>query len=275
MPPEAQRQTACFLDKVTVRMPAPPTAAEFACLRANSKDVRIRSGRLISNSNATLALSIVAPNAIALETLASQRGAFANYVEVAADVICTTEDEASALLWRVAAHFVHPRHRHHQMVWQPDGFYTGQRRPGRRFVVYIGRPSKITGHAHCLHVEGRHHGSVAVRQIGVHSVRDLINFDFDQYWAKHLQLYAVDLDLLGRTYMNRIRKERRQKFEIDVIGPITYRKDRRVGGLLYRHHSVDPETGFRSVQRFIDEFGRGDYLVRLPIRSPSHIGSLI
>jgi hypothetical protein len=78
----------------------------------------------------------------------------------------------------------------------------------------------------------------------------------------------LNLDRLGRSHLNRCRGQRRQHALTPVrYGSFHFNLDRRVGAMLFRIFGAHPRQEFRSVQRFIDAFGRGPWLHRLAMAS--------
>jgi hypothetical protein len=139
--------------------------------------------------------------------------------------------------------------------------YTGRsHRPGRTFVTYSDRPSKLDPGSPCCHIEARYQGIVALRSIGINTASDWVSFDHHAFWKKHLCFLEVDLTRLGRWYDNRRSGKRRQQIRRHLSGKYSYNVDRAIGSLLFRNfgrHSTELEI---TVQRFVDCFGRGPFL---------------
>ncbi len=254
-----------FFDKLAFRTARPLPEKQMRILRKNTSFVDIRRGHHIRGSDNVLILTVINPNDRALRLLGSRNNLVVNYVEVARDTILVDERTPRQLREIYDRAFVQPRHGKRQNILQENGTYTGQIRPGHRFVWYGDRSSKRSGGKNCFHLEGRHHGVVAVRRIGIRHPSDLIEFDHAAYWRRHLNFYEVDCDRLGRWHLNRVSGQRRQR----AIGNVSYNVDRRTGQTLFRIFGQHEFQEAISVQRFIDQYGRGPFLRR--VGDPSSI----
>lgn len=70
------------------------------------------------------------------------------------------------------------------------GAYYGKRDRAVRLVIYADRRSKLKTAARgllCFHAELRLQGAKALREAGVHSLQDLIGFDFQGLWDSRVQ----------------------------------------------------------------------------------------
>lgn len=250
-----------YFDKVAIRLRQDLTTKQMAFLAKHAESVDQRPGRYIRKLPTLL--TIVRPDRAALEFLATVKVALVNYVEVSRDIATGNTITDMALADFAFAHFVQPYHSRRETVYVAGTTaYTGQNRPGHRFVWY-GDGGKPKGRGRCrtkraFHMECRAHGSIAVRKVlKVNHPRDLVGFDHDKFWQPHLNYFTVDLDRLGRYHENKRTGQRRKSSKPSQDRwPLTYR---RIGGLLFRLHSGP----YRSVQQFIDSYGKGPYVVRL------------
>jgi hypothetical protein len=128
----------------------------------------------------------------------------------------------------------------------------GDRRSGHWFEFYADRPCKLTGEPNCFHFEGKHAGAQYVHRLGLHHPRDLLDFDFDAYFARAMRLYQIDFDRLGRFDHNRRTGDRRKRSIVEQIGRVGYNGDRLRVGLLLELHSRHPDGSGSSLQRFVD-----------------------
>ena len=144
--------------------------------------------------------------------------------------------------------------------------YSGQARANLRFAWYSHRLSKLANEP-CLHREFRHRGMAACRRAGIYTAADLIEFDPVAHWERYLACYWIDFAHLGRTHANKLAGTRRQKPLVSSKGGWTYNVDAASGSLLFRALSAHEQQEMRSVQRFIDEYGRGPFLRRLDLSS--------
>ncbi len=258
-----------YFDKLAFRTARPLAEKQMIILRKNASSVDLRRGHHIRGSKNALILTVVNPNDRALRLLANRSSLVANYVEVARDTILVDERRPLQLREIHDRTFVQPRHCKRQTVLLEHGSYTGQNRPGHRFVWYGDRPSKRGGVGNCFHLEGRHHGVIAVRRMGIHRASDLLEFNHAAYWRRHLNFYEVDCARLGRWHLNRVTGQRRQRAMEKNNNFAKYDIDRRTGQMLFRifgHHEFQEVL---SVQMFIDRYGRGPFLRR--IDDPSSI----
>jgi len=198
-----------------------------------------------------------------LEWAANRGDVLVNYVESARDQLMS-EEAAHRLSDEFDEHFVQGWHGKQEQYRAEHGTYTSGRRVGRLFAWYWDRESKATG-THCFHLEARYQGVAAVRRIGIHHPRDLLTFDHEDFWLQYLRLYRVDLEKLGRCHLNHILGERRRQPLLyrwpRHPAPFVYNLDRSTGSILYRVYASHSKQGFRSVQRFVDSYGRGSFLV--------------
>jgi hypothetical protein len=158
-------------------------------------------------------------------------------------------------------HFVQGWHNTQETSHHQATTYTGRsHRPGRTFVAYSDRPSKLNPESSCCHIEARYQGIVALRKIGIHTASDWISFDHRAFWQKYLRFYEIDLTRLGRWYDNKRTGNRRQHSRRHLSGNYSYNVDRARGSVLFRNfgrHSTESEI---TVQSFVDRFGRGPFL---------------
>jgi hypothetical protein len=256
-----------FFDKIAFRTRRPLSKTKMKTLSANASFVDVRIGHPIRNSPDALIVTVVAPRRKALELLAECPDLKLNYVEVALDFLAEDVSAAYLLHELFDCGFVQAWHGKRETRRVENGTYTGQKKPGHLFVWYSDRASKVAPWKSCLHVEGRHQGMAAVRRIGIQTPADLLTFDHTAYWRRYLNLYHIDLARLGRFHRNRTRRERRKNTSIDVSGRFKFDVDHRTGGLLFRIFSAHAHQPIRSVQRFVDQYGRGPFLKKIDMSS--------
>jgi len=86
----------------------------------------------------------------------------------------------------------------------------------------------------------------------IYTAADLIDFDHRAHWQRYLACYRIDFAQLA----NKIAGTRRQKPNI---------VDAAKASLLFRALSAHERQQMRSVQRFVDQFGRGRFLHRVDV----------
>jgi hypothetical protein len=212
-----------------------------------------------------LILTVVNPTERGLLLLATQPGLTPRTAEFALDLILDQETRALTSHALFDRHFVQPWHGQRETTHYATTTNTGDARPGHRFTFYSDRPSKRTSDPHCLHVEARYMGIVALRRIGIEDPRGLSEFDHVAFWNKHLKLYYIDLGRLGRWHANKLSGERRQQVKVWRSGRFSYNEDRSLGSALFRlygRHSKEPTV---SVQCFVDRYGRGKFLEQMDV----------
>lgn len=190
------------------------------------------------------------------------------YVEPALGIVLKSEDllnKWSRLLGEET--FVQRWHgkRHCWKVEETNYSANRSSRQRHNFIRYPGI-SKITGEINHIKIEGRYQGLEACRSIGVERPRDLIKFNHRAYWERYLTIFNVDFEQLGRSHENRKNGQKRRTTQVIDFTGFNYNVDKSRGGRLYQWFSLDQETGQRSLQTFVDKFGRGPWLHRLDVR---------
>jgi hypothetical protein len=122
--------------------------------------------------------------------------------------------------------------------------YDGERRARNMIVFYREGQSRITGELNCLHLEWRLNGREAVRNAGIESGQDLLEFNHRAFWQKRLQLYDVDRHRLGRLINNRVHGTRRRTSEFEQRGRYRINLDGRTG----ENHLASHDT----IQELVD-----------------------
>jgi hypothetical protein len=132
-----------------------------------------------------------------------------------------------------------------------------------KIVFYREEHSRITGEAHCLHLEWRLKGLAAVRRAGIESGRDLPGFDHRGFWQKRLQFYDVDRRRLGRMINNRNSGKKRRAHAIKQIGQFSINLDGRTGEVFAR--------SFETIQELIDHFKSSHKIHRVLVPIPTDV----
>ena len=215
-------------------------------------------------------IEIHGPDRAALEFLAKLPDIKVTAVHIARDFTFDDAAGKSAMLdffyvhycqrWQRSREWKTFFNRNDPLLYDLIGFSTGRRGKGFYFTSYISKPSRIDGVVDCFHGEGRHHGTAALAQIGIHSPADLLDFDFAKYHSdKDSQsLRAIDKQRLGKFLRNRSDTTRDQQ---------AISSDQRFGGSLWRYHAHD-EWGRFSMQQFM----RSKFLKKHPaLRSGKNI----
>ena len=192
------------------------------------------------------------------ESLGQNIAARVTYVEIACDL--PANNRRQAVVWRNK--FLASAHPHYQR--QPvvryktkTTYYYGRRtHNGKRRshvqVVYCDSPSKLNNaqppeaSPPCLHIEWRATGSVALDRVGITCLEDLIRFDHERFWNKHIRLY----DLPKKTQLGRVLAELRGD-HTDVSGTALRKRAGRwiersmIGGNFVMHNAIRDKHGIK------------------------------
>jgi hypothetical protein len=199
------------------------------------------------------------PDPATLRAIARRRDWHLCAVEAALDLVIRADDahaEADQLFRR---YHVHARSGDVRMFGASR--YTRARRSRVNVVYYADRPSKVSGEP-CLHVEARIRGRDALSERGIHSARDLINFDHRQLWRDLLVFYDLDVERFGRHVMNRQENDGRLR---RTIGRRRTPLIRRFGRLAI---DIDRRAGWRqlrlsgSIQQLLADLRRTKFKVQ-------------
>jgi hypothetical protein len=135
-----------------------------------------------------LTLTIANPDPAGLRLIAACPWLVPRAGEIALDWLVEDKHSAEALHGFFDQHFVQPWHYTQETSHHQATTYTGpSHRPGRRFVAYSDRASKLDLGSNCCHIEGRYQGIVALRSIGINTASDWLSFDHHAFWKKHLR----------------------------------------------------------------------------------------
>ncbi|MGY3547119.1 hypothetical protein ACVW0W_002886 [Bradyrhizobium sp. USDA 4469] len=263
--PRAVKCRAAYFDKLALRLASSPHSVQLDGIRSNAGFVDIRPGHPIRGSDQHLLLTITRPRPEALKILDEVPHLSINCVEVALDFLLVDHTSTVALRELFDFSFVQPWHGSKQTVQFAGGTYRGPRKPGKNFTWYLDKPDRHGGQHHCLHLEARHQGMSAVRGIGVSKCSDLLAFNFSGYWRANLPLFNIDLKRLGRLHNNRISGQRRRTNKVQPYGRLLYDVDRATGSVLFRNRAAHENQEVRSVQQFVDVYGRGPFLIPIDV----------
>jgi hypothetical protein len=244
-----------YFDRIRIWLREPLNSRDRKMLERNCAGLYEESARL---GPYRCKIEVYRPSKIGLHTLSRlPDGAMVNYIEVTSDLIMPDAAQLQVLHELFKHGFLQLRHGGKGLKSYEGGFSTrktpepGARRGGFWFQWYIDRPCKVTGEDRCFHFEGKYEGRQFVKRLGVYHPRDLKGFDFTRYFKKHLKLYRVDLDRLGRFDDNKRKGAKRKQSKVN---------DRKLGMALYRTLSAHADQEDRSLQRFVDQYGRGPFL---------------
>ncbi len=194
-------------------------------------------------------------------------------VAVALDVIYESEHVARLVTAAYAKTLVQPWGRG-DVVTFFGTTYTGQREEGQKdpyclIAVYGDLACKVTGETACVHVEWRFSGLPTLRRTLLGTVEAMREFDFRAFFAGRLPLYTIDFGRLGLTLKN---KRSGKRFKLDKAdrtklfwhGCACFALES-----LFEIVKTDDDgnvigvTRGQSLQHFIQEHGRGDFLTKI------------
>jgi hypothetical protein len=125
-----------------------------------------------------------------------------NYAEFAMDILVRNKKQVPKLRGLLNELLVFERKRcndrfHHGQC--QDIHYFGQRSNHKDIlVIYSDKKSKVAPDRHCVHMEIRLLGSTILKNFGVYTIQDLIDFEHEKIWNKYLDLRDVNYTKLGR-----------------------------------------------------------------------------
>jgi hypothetical protein len=169
------------------------------------------------------------PSADALRQLARRDDVLINKVEITIDYTLNSRAEQYRAWEFLTRHIVRRWHGKNQKIRVVRGTegddegglggtrYDAARRAPNKTVLYQDKFSRVTGELNCVHLEWRLNGLKAVRNAGIESGQDLLEFNHRTFWQKRLRLYDVDRRRLGRLIRNRAHGTRRRTSEDTVL----------------------------------------------------------
>jgi hypothetical protein len=208
MPPILQR--VAYFDSVRLLIPRHLSKAEQARLKAldpqmhySAKDQNGSCGIFCKHRGrsvlflATVTFQYLTPRLIeALDEFFSDGPPpLVNSAHLALDLVVATQLEADAVQDFIEARFLKRGHRgiHGTALFKTTRYF-GRR--GRRSVVaiYTDKPCRIIS-GPCCHIERRLQGRKTLREQGLTTLRDLIEFDPRSFWSRALSLIDLQSDV--------------------------------------------------------------------------------
>jgi hypothetical protein len=171
--------------------------------------------------------------------------------------VFSSRSDKDAAFEFLCRHFVKKNHGDQEIrfVGEEDKItrYSGPRSAPNVSVIYADKGSKVTGED-CVHIDWRINGGAALRRAGIHSLRDLLDLDYRQFWGKRLKISSLNLRSLGRMHCNRnnLIKRRGPWVQYYCNGRFTYDVHLRIGSTIAR--------AYQSTQAVIDRY-RKDFEV--------------
>ena len=186
-------------------------------------------------------LQLHQPHREALRLLTTFGEYHLNYGELALDWIYADEKRKDEDKHWADLHLIRRYHRGEQEIIFVEGEtrYDARRRSPNLTALYGDRASKITGELYCLHLEWRCNRANALRSLGIHSVNDLVDFDYRAFWRKRLLLceWTCHPRVLGRlcracAELGDRAPLRGRKEWIDCVGGYRYSIDIAIGAAI-------------------------------------------
>jgi hypothetical protein len=162
-------------------------------------------------------LNMFQPREQALRWLAECDHALINGVEVTIDYVL--EGVPRKDLWKfLDRHLIRRWHgrKQHIRVVENVTRYDAWEAAANKIVLYGENHSRITGELNCLHLEWHLDGLNSVRNAGIRSGLDMLEFDHHEFWRKRLLLYDINCERLGRLLRNQASGRRRKTVDMEV-----------------------------------------------------------
>lgn len=239
--------TVDFPDAFPVWLGSPISDHDLAHLRSLcGGKLRIENRPFRNDPELCQRLVLRQPSREAIEWLAGRNDVYFNGLELARDLIYSTEAERHAAFIFHINHALRKDRRGQQVevCLGLDGnstIYDAKRTAGSVGLAYPAK-SKMTKHRHALHIEQRQNGARTLERKGLPHLRDLLRLDYLHFWNENLHYYRVhDPEGLARAYLNYLERQispqspARRKADIISFGKhSTYNRDKRLGHLLIR-----------------------------------------
>lgn len=121
-----------------------------------------------------------------------------NAAHIALDLIVGTRDDAEALQEYLELRYLKRGHsKGHRIIRCQTTRYYGRRRQRNVVAIYSDRPCRIEGNP-CCHIERRLQGRGALREQGITTLRDLLNFEPRSFWSRGLHLCELRPDAIQK-----------------------------------------------------------------------------
>lgn len=125
-----------------------------------------------------------------------------NYVEFAMDIFCNNRNEVSKLREFINNLLIFERKRSDCRFYFYDykntSYYGTRHKHKYILTVYSDNASKLNAKKNCVHIELRLYGSKIIKEVGIYTVQDLIDFQHENIWDERLDLRDVNYNKLGR-----------------------------------------------------------------------------
>jgi hypothetical protein len=168
-------------------------------------------------------LNMFQPRELALRWLTERDHVLINRVEVTIDYVIEgmPREDVWEFLHRHLVRRWHGRKQNIRVKTADENRRTGTRYDALQWVAnktafYCEDHSRITGELNCLHFEWHLNGLNSVRNAGIRSGLDMLEFDHHEFWRKRLLLYDVDRERLGRLLRNQASGKRSQTVKMEV-----------------------------------------------------------
>jgi hypothetical protein len=230
-----------YIDVARLWLRNPLSGSDLAWLRerAGGYKLFVHEGPARFDCNFIQRLTLYQPTDEVLKWLSRRNDAMLNYVEFALDLVFPCDEDRQAAFRAVVSMFVKRHHRNQKVRFvgeqiETATLYTGPRIAPHVAVAYADKPSKVTGEP-CVHIEWRAKGAAALRRVGIHNVRDLLNFDHRELWRDRLILCSIDRRKLGRSYNKwRLKSRRQGAWVMRYSNGFEYDMDLRAGSIIAR-----------------------------------------
>lgn len=153
-----------------------------------------------------LMLDAYRPNANYLQKLDSvvTGNHLINYIEFAMDIISDSKSEVSKLRKFFNDSLIVDRKRSSPRFYHKEKkkthYYGYRNRHKDMLVIYSAKKYRFDKSKYCVHIERRLYGSKDIKKLGIYTIQDLLNYNHESIWDRHLDLRDANYNSLGQAY---------------------------------------------------------------------------
>lgn len=193
-----------FYDRIKLYVDSANKKSKIEKIESNNTWHEIIPRALLHYDTMSLLLDVHQPDLGYLEKLGhALTGDYViNYIEFAMDIVSSDKEKISKLRGLIDQLLVFERKRSDSRFYfnhKKNTHYFGSRYKHKdNLVVYSNRKSKLDNTKYCVHIELRFSGSKIIKDLGIYTIQDLINFSHENIWEQYLDLKDLNYNALGR-----------------------------------------------------------------------------